>query len=637
MMFECSRRAIITATGALLALVAIGAPAAAQFSTLSRTGPPVEVFPPLSGFGDHQARIAYDAVNARFLAIHVSIIGVDETLWGAFLDTQGNRVGSPFRIDSNTSSTEKIDKPDVAYSPHMSDGSGGFGAFLVRWRFTTGRPAPPEGRSRIVSFPGVLVGGEMRDIDIAGYLSYSPVSKTFLVVGLGTGGLMALPLGLDGQPAGPAKTVARDCSPSRNATWNSTLNEFGLFCRGVSLLGLESRFFRLSPAGDVLRSTVIPLTTSVSNAGAAFNPQTGNYVAVWTQSAPDPGSYAVEISGEGDILGRGQISTSMWFGLEISFSPVSYTFLVLAQDIRIYSVSGFPALELNGHGAPNSTVTLIDSVPRFLPHTAARLDTAGWLIVAESISGPVTAHPVATSASEGGSIRTLPSECLDPDLTRTLAGDQCVDGIWLPRVVAPLIAAPPPQGTSDGSCTIADPFIALGGGICRNGNWHPPGMPIPPSTPAPPAPPSPPPAPTPPTGGCTIPDPFVSLGGGTCVNGNWLPPGFPGATPPPSTPPPSPPPPTGCTGSDPFLGLPGLAGVCINGDWIPTELLQNVAATVQQSGSTWQLRLDDGRIFVPLSALAPAFQTHGLRVTISGKVRIDLPSTPPTLEVLSIS
>ena len=93
-------------------------------------------------------------------------------------------------------------------------------------------------------------------------------------------------------------------------------------------------------------------------------------------------------------------------------------------------------------------------------------------------------------------------------------------------------------------------------------------------------------------------------------------------------------------GSDPFLGLPGLAGVCINGDWIPTELIQDANALVQfhpESGGFLALHLDDGRVFVPLNGLAPELQTSTLRVTFTGKVRIDLPPVPgPRIEVLSI-
>ncbi|HYN08245.1 MAG TPA: PQQ-dependent sugar dehydrogenase [Vicinamibacterales bacterium] len=202
----------------------------------------------------------------------------------------------------------------------------------------------------------------------------------------------------------------------------------------------------------------------------------------------------------------------------------------------------------------------------------------------------------------------------------------CVNGNWLPPgspgTTPPPPTTPPPTPPPTG-CTTPQPASDW---TCVNGNWLPPGFPgtTPPTTPPP----------TPPPTGCTTPQPASDW---TCVNGNWLPPGFPGT--PPSTPPTTPPP-TSCPGSDPFLGLPGLAGVCINGNWIPTELIQGATATVQfhpESGGFWALHLDDGRVFVPMGGLAPAFQTNGRRVTFSGKVRIDLPSTPGAIvEVLQI-
>jgi hypothetical protein len=227
----------------------------------------------------------------------------------------------------------------------------------------------------------------------------------------------------------------------------------------------------------------------------------------------------------------------------------------------------------------------------------------------------------------------------------------CVNGNWLPPgfpgTTSPPPVTPPPTPPSPTpppptSCPTQQPAPDW---VCVNGNWLPAGFPgttppapAPPPSPEPPPPTPPAPTPPPPTG-CASPQPAVDW---VCVNGNWLPPGFPGAAPPapPPAPTPTPPAPTGCSGSDPFLGLPGLAGVCINGGWIPTELIQNAGATVQfhpESGGFWALHLDDGRVFVPLGGLAPAFQMSGLRVTLTGKVRIDLPSTPGAIvEVLSI-
>jgi hypothetical protein len=211
----------------------------------------------------------------------------------------------------------------------------------------------------------------------------------------------------------------------------------------------------------------------------------------------------------------------------------------------------------------------------------------------------------------------------------------CFGGNWYPPGMPIPGAAPPPPPTTPPpptGCTTPQPGVDW---VCANGNWYPPGMPIPGGAPtSPPPPTTPPPAPT----GCTTPQPGSDW---ACANGNWYPPGMPipGGAPTSPPPPTTPPPPTACPGSDPFLGIPGLAGVCINGDWIPTELIQ-MMATVQfnsASGGFWELRLDDGRVFVAMGGLPAAFQMAGRRVTIVGKVRIDLPSVPgPIIELLSI-
>jgi hypothetical protein len=49
------------------------------------------------------------------------------------------------------------------------------------------------------------------------------------------------------------------------------------------------------------------------------------------------------------------------------------------------------------------------------------------------------------------------------------------------------------------------------------------------------------------------------------------------------------------------------------------------------------MHLDDGRYFVPLDGLATEFQIDGLRVTFTGRVRIDLVSPRgPIVEILEI-
>jgi len=122
----------------------------------------------------------------------------------------------------------------------------------------------------------------------------------------------------------------------------------------------------------------------------------------------------------------------------------------------------------------------------------------------------------------------------------------------------------------------------------------------------------------------------VSLGGGVCVNGGWLPPGFPGtggSTPPPTPPPPAP---TGCSGSDPFASLPTLIGRCVNGGWIPVDAIKT-AGTVRflaMGAGIWVIEAPDGTLYEPSGGLDPAFRTAGFAVFVEAEL---LPTATPTV------
>jgi phosphatidylserine/phosphatidylglycerophosphate/cardiolipin synthase-like enzyme len=191
---------------------------------------------------------------------------------------------------------------------------------------------------------------------------------------------------------------------------------------------------------------------------------------------------------------------------------------------------------------------------------------AGWVCVNGGWLPPASSTPAPTPAPSSSGCTTV----------QPVPTWLCINGNWLPPD-SPLAAghvpgssAPPPPSTSpaplSAGCATPDPFTALGGGTCFNGNWLPPGMAIPGANPAPL------PAPTPPPSsstGCTTPNPFTALGGGTCFNGNWLPPGMaiPGNTAVPSLPPSAPP-----SGSSVCTTVRPAAGwLCINGGWVPPD------------------------------------------------------------------
>ncbi len=220
----------------------------------------------------------------------------------------------------------------------------------------------------------------------------------------------------------------------------------------------------------------------------------------------------------------------------------------------------------------------------------------------------------------------------------------------------PTPAPTPAPAPSVWTCTTPDPFASMGGGTCSNGGWLPPGM-SPPATAAPtapsmpvPVPPTPGPAPVTPTPAvvapstCSSADPFASMGGGVCYAGGWLPPGMAvpeggSAAPAPATPVPTPeatPVPSGdCQTADPFVGVPGLVGLCNNGGWMPVAGIR-VTGTVQQDDQDrWVIVGEAGDVYLPSGPLDAVLQVTGQRVVVAG-IPESTDGSTIVLQVLSV-
>ena len=267
--------------------------------------------------------------------------------------------------------------------------------------------------------------------------------------------------------------------------------------------------------------------------------------------------------------------------------------LVIARNVQFSSVSGASSAAGQAHvfreftptHGTNQNVVVSDRVvvesfngnPNDNFEVFAGHQASSFVVPATGLTGSVAGLSNALAWSTGGI--ALAGGVAPCSTTRSgIIGFVCAAGALpiLPDAPTSSVTTPPPgsipsPSPAPNSCSIADPFVSLGGGTCLNGNWYPPGMFPGPSTPAPaPAPVTP--APGTGAGTCKTSDPFVSLGGGTCANGNWYPPGM-AVSPAPSlgtpAPPvkPAPPPPAGCKTSDPFLSLGG--GTCSNGNWYP--------------------------------------------------------------------
>lgn len=189
---------------------------------------------------------------------------------------------------------------------------------------------------------------------------------------------------------------------------------------------------------------------------------------------------------------------------------VSYGF---GQVLRVLPSAG---------GSPASTCLTADP---FVAIGGGVCVNGGWVPVGHPLV-PGGATPPGTGGSSGGSggasscVTIMPA----PDWV-------CVVDGWLPPDHPLVLAgggagvgsgAPSAGGADTGSCTIPDPFAAIGGGACIGGGWVPGNHPLAGAA-SPPA-----------SGGasggsgsasaaCMIPDPFVAIGGGVCVNGGWVP------------------------------------------------------------------------------------------------------------------
>ncbi len=451
--------------------------ASAQLFEIARSGQS-----PVSSMSSHAA---YDPVHDRYL-----VVTGFPTVIGQFFDRFGNAAGSSFSLDIGSA----LFVLRVVYSPHVSNGAGGFGGFVVIWSYDHGQNV----FAQIVSLPSGLVGarrtiftGPPSTFVVSADLAYAQTDRVFLVAltyFAATANQPSQMVRLDLQAQSIGQT-SLSFDPNQSCineeffwtcnihvAWNPISREFGvLYRQGVSLgAPIQKTLARVRADGAIVGRTAI---ADLDNQFSAFavNAATGNYLLLAGSSISTV--RGVELAPDGSVMAKGLVTSALQTDgsqlqpLALSYSPASGTFLLAGHTATPFSITG-TLLQLNQHGVALSSTQTVSS---FWFGVAAHETSSEWVVsVREGTS------IIGTTAPFGGSNALLP-DCLTPD-----------------------------------------PFTSLGGGRCVNRGWLPPGHPlIPPGTPAPPAP------PPPPSGGCTIPDPFTSLGGGVCVNGGWVPRGHP--------------------------------------------------------------------------------------------------------------
>jgi hypothetical protein len=448
---------------------------------------------------------------------------------------------------------------DVAYSPDLATTAPN-GGVMVAWA--------EGGQIRAQTLSGLMIGAPRNSVGGSHSVEsprivYSTTSREFLIVwvefGVSRWRLWARRIGLNGEPLGPLVDLTDSSEPGRqqfDLTWNPITNEYGVFYIHSASLGTVE-FARISADGIILTKTQVARAVRADNLGAAVNSRTGDYILLWSDL---DGTFAAQMNARGHAASMGRIdsnglSSDDSLYISLAFNSASGTFLTTGTEFFWTGVTTVRILhlrELNQYGAPLGAPTLttqlagavISSPPAF----------ADWRLFGHSNPAAsvfnLATETIRTISTAGGSQVRL-GGCVGPDPFAAFGGGVCFDGGWLP----PGVPLPGTTMTYMGGCSTPDPFVALGGGRCVNGGWFPPS--------APPPAPSPTPTPSPSPGGCATPDPFVALGGGTCVNGGWYPPGM-GAPAPTPTPAPAP---GGCITPDPFVALGG--GRCINTGWYP--------------------------------------------------------------------
>jgi hypothetical protein len=440
-----------------------------------------------------EARAVSMATDAAYDPVHdcyFMITGWPDVVTGQFLDRAGRPAGPAITLSTTQQS---FFVSATVYSPDVSDGAGGRGGFLALWVGASGQLV-----AQIVSFPGRLVGpattifgalGEFRSGDVG----YSSVDRRFLVafeyrkwgtIDDAPSRLVVLDVNIH-----PIGEVALSSDPNHNCffeylemcdvhvEWNPISREFGVLYPQESVTtnkfaNSERVFARVSGDGVIVSRATLGLGSGAS--ALAVNTHSGNYVVLG--STPTVSVYGVELDVDGQMVARGRASGSLDFfndccnPLKLFYSRASGTFL-LGGHVRP-PLTGGMVLELNQHGVSMGSTLPIGADWFF--GASAHPTAPEWIVATRD-----TMRIIGTTAPFGGSSAMLP-DCLTPD-----------------------------------------PFASLGGGLCVNRGWLPPGHPL-----IPPGPPPPPPPP-PPSALCTIPDPFTSLGGGVCVNGGWVPRGHP--------------------------------------------------------------------------------------------------------------
>ena len=288
--------------------------------TLSRVGGTVPGFPP--GTTVRGTDTAYDPARDLFL-----IVFGEGPIYGAFVDSTGAPVTPVFNILNSAANPGFF--PRAEYSPHVPNGAGGQGGFLVSWTHSVGQQQHVF--ARLVSYvaPGRLASAVKQISDNqagswhepAAVLAYSSTSRRFLVAWkTAQSGLRGRFVDTTGTPLGPSIEFEASGSGHPSVAWNAATNEFGLAFTGSNGNGEFAALRRVSASiGAVSSRDTFGFSPKVFATGIDVNSVTNNYVVVW---ALGPGTMSATFDQFGTRLATNFVTDRLGFdkSLGIAFN-----------------------------------------------------------------------------------------------------------------------------------------------------------------------------------------------------------------------------------------------------------------------------------------------------------------------------
>jgi hypothetical protein len=358
--------------------------------------------------------VAYDYKDGIYF-----VVSAHGNLNGRFISADGALLGS---LTIQSLSVGFSQYPGVAYSP---DAFGGAGGFLVSWHQSLAVGAVVH--ARMVSTSGALgpesqISADGSWWEASADIAYSTSSKEFLVVWQAQG-IRAQRIGNGGEMlGGNIYVTGTDYHRDPSVAYNSATNEFMVVYAGADTVSAYAAARRVAAGSGALvgAETMLNRAKATYITDVAYDSVSNRYLAAWYQG----GTFGRVLDAAGnpltDVLLLGTRFTS-YDGLGLDFSPVSGTYLMVAQDQQSFQDG---AVQVTAGGVPDAGIVATDIATNngnYYPKVAARRDKAEWLMSMATGFVATSVQRVGAGAGGGGTPTPVPAPPPPPPCTPTPA------------------------------------------------------------------------------------------------------------------------------------------------------------------------------------------------------------------------